>query len=244
MKKVEKKILAAVICTMMLVISSILAGCSININMDDGDKKTVTAAPTKAVTPTVSATPTPKKEQQTGSVQGPQQNKPEQNDQQTGDDGTNDDETNQDSQDPDNDGDGVDIVTEEPSEVTLFDNDGGEIVLTRADDGEFYDEEGVLYPSVDELRSGDHPVTNENGETYYWIPPQDASSMVLWNADGDSVIVQKNRATGIWYDESGISYGDVWSSFDNGEYIIDENGVSYYWQPFEQVEPDIPDEEE
>ena len=49
--------------------------------------------------------------------------------------------------------------------------DGKEVYVEQSEDGNWYDENGVCYGSREEIddagENGD-PVTNENGETYYW----------------------------------------------------------------------------
>ena len=53
----------------------------------------------------------------------------------------------------------------------LYGEDGKEVYVEQSEDGNWYDENGVCYGSREEIddagENGD-PVTNENGETYYW----------------------------------------------------------------------------
>lgn len=53
----------------------------------------------------------------------------------------------------------------------LYGEDGREVYVEQSEDGNWYDENGVCYGSREEIdnagENGD-PVTNENGETYYW----------------------------------------------------------------------------
>lgn len=53
----------------------------------------------------------------------------------------------------------------------LYGEDGKEVYVVQSEDGNWYDENGVCYGSREEIddagENGD-PVTNENGETYYW----------------------------------------------------------------------------
>lgn len=53
----------------------------------------------------------------------------------------------------------------------LYGEDGKEVYVEQSEDGNWYDENGVCYGSREEIdnagESGD-PVTNENGENYYW----------------------------------------------------------------------------
>lgn len=53
----------------------------------------------------------------------------------------------------------------------LYGEDGKEVYVEQSEDGNWYDENGVCYGSREEIDdagiNGD-PVTNENGETYYW----------------------------------------------------------------------------
>lgn len=53
----------------------------------------------------------------------------------------------------------------------LYDKDGNAVHIQQAEDGNYYDENGVNYGSwedVDDAGINGDPVTNENGETYYW----------------------------------------------------------------------------
>lgn len=53
----------------------------------------------------------------------------------------------------------------------LYGEDGKEVYVEQSEDGNWYDENGVCYGSREEIdnagENGD-PVTNENGENYYW----------------------------------------------------------------------------
>ena len=53
----------------------------------------------------------------------------------------------------------------------LYGEEGKEVYVEQSEDGNWYDENGVCYGSREEIddagENGD-PVTNENGETYYW----------------------------------------------------------------------------
>lgn len=53
----------------------------------------------------------------------------------------------------------------------LYGEDGKEVYVEQSEDGNWYDENGVCYGSREEIddagENGD-PITNENGETYYW----------------------------------------------------------------------------
>ena len=53
----------------------------------------------------------------------------------------------------------------------LYGEDGKEVYVEQSEDGNWHDENGVCYGSREEIddagENGD-PVTNENGETYYW----------------------------------------------------------------------------
>lgn len=82
----------------------------------------------------------------------------------------------QEAQNPDNDS----SLTEEQENIMsqtgfngcyLYGEDGSEVYVEQSQDGNWYDENGVCYGSREEIddagENGD-PITNENGETYYW----------------------------------------------------------------------------
>lgn len=53
----------------------------------------------------------------------------------------------------------------------LYDEDGNAVHIRQSVDGNYYDENGVNYgycEDVDDAGINGDPVTNENGETYYW----------------------------------------------------------------------------
>ena len=53
----------------------------------------------------------------------------------------------------------------------LYDKDGNAVHIQQAEDGNYYDENGVNYgywEDIDDAGINGDPITNENGETYYW----------------------------------------------------------------------------
>lgn len=247
MKNVKRKIITIVMCAMVLFVSSMLAGCSININTDTD--KTSSAAAKKTPSPTVKpsqtqkpAQPTQKPTQQTGNNGKTQGNNTGTNENTTG--------KNQDSAGKDTSGeydsedktgsedDTVQFESQLGDEAILHSPDGEDVTVTRSDDGEFYDENGVWYPDLDKLSIFGDLVTNENGESFYWgpswkegdpvIPDQRAAQAMMYKADGSSVLI-KLSDDGNWYDENGVSFGDVDDALTAGDPVTNENGETYYW---------------
>ena len=82
------------------------------------------------------------------------------------------------------------------------------------------------------------------------IPEQGWDSIVLYDRNLDGVTVNRG-SDGNWYDDNGISYGNIDEIEDESLPIYDENGKDYYWNasyaekaalaeqdfPIEQMEP-------
>ncbi|MDO4338305.1 MAG: hypothetical protein Q4C91_09490 [Eubacteriales bacterium] len=61
------------------------------------------------------------------------------------------------------------------------------------------------------------------------IPPQGFNSIILYDINMNSVHVTCGTdGTGNWYDENGVSYGDL-DNVDETAPIYNENGEAYYW---------------
>lgn len=130
-------------------------------------------------------------------------------------------------------------------QAVMYGSDGSSVLIKQASDGNWYDEAGVYYGTGDNIGdamiSGDS-VTNSNGETFYWtlpevegedpeIPPQGAFQAMMYNADGESVVIRPGD-DGNWYDESGVYYGSsdtVNDALSSGASITNANGETYYW---------------
>lgn len=140
---------------------------------------------------------------------------------------------------------GDDIPFQGASGAILYDSDGNGVHVEQATDGYWYDENGVCFgywKDIDDASITGEPITNENGEVYYWttpnegdsgsdIPHQGANGAMMYDSDGNRVYVEQ-KADGYWYDENGVCFGH-WKDIDNtsitGEPIINENGETYYW---------------
>lgn len=128
------------------------------------------------------------------------------------------------------------------TQCMMYDIDGGEVLITQAEDGYWYDENGLCYGYWTEiLEAGEAgvPVSDENGKLYYWtaeghtgeeIPLQGAFSAILYDKNGNSVRIHLNDNA--WYDEENVCYGtseEVDDAGITGSPVTNENGETYYW---------------
>ncbi|MDQ9822828.1 hypothetical protein RFZ44_05565, partial [Acinetobacter sp. 163] len=70
------------------------------------------------------------------------------------------------------------------------------------------------WKDIDDASITGEPITNENGEVYYWttpnegdsgsdIPYQGANGAMMYDSNGNRVYVEQ-KADGYWYDENGV----------------------------------------
>ena len=70
---------------------------------------------------------------------------------------------------------------------------------------------------------------NENQNQSPSMPEQGWNSIVLYDVNMNSVYVTRGKdGSGNWYDETGISYGNLDEADENSP-IYNENGKAYYW---------------
>lgn len=232
MKSMKKKFVSIGLCAVVFLAVSMMTGCSLDRKAKDTSAQVESFQTKKEITPTSQPAPTQQVEQKTNEANQSNNTQSTDSDVQTG---------GQDSAGA-AEGDGSD-GDETPSQgffsVRLYSPYGGFVDLERAEDGEFYDTSGTLYPGVDDASVNLDPVTNEEGSTFYWresdveeleeLPFQGESQAMVYDIDTRDGFVIKRGEDGIWRDADGVSFGDAEDALLAGEPVTNENGETYYW---------------
>lgn len=234
MRRMKKNLVPLVICIMALLVSGVLTGCSLDRKANDASARTENTQVKKEAPAAGQPTPTLASKQEAAT---PQQES-------NGEDKNQDISRDVQSEEEDTDGeddsnDSSEIPPQGFLTARLYSAYGGFVDIERAEDGEFYDSSGVLYPGVDEANTNLDPVTNEEGSTFYWresdvealteLPFQGESQAMVYDIDTGEGFVIKRGEDNIWRDGSGVSFGDVEDALIAGEPVTNENGETYYW---------------
>lgn len=234
MKNVKKKLGVLGVCFAVVLAVSMLGGCSLDRKANDAAGGSGSVQTKKEVTPTGQPTVTKAAEQDVNGKSDAGQSDGVQVDgsdvQNGGENSAGADEGN---------GDGSEIPKQGFFNATLYGQHGVTVELERADDGEFYDSTGALYPGVDDASINLDPVTNEAGVTFYWresdvveseeLPFQGERQAMVYDIDtGDGFVIERGE-DGIWRDADGVSFGDAEDALLSGEPVTNENGETYYW---------------
>lgn len=84
-------------------------------------------------------------------------------------------------------------------------------------------------PKTNTAHDGQDDNNNEDQNQSPSMPQQGWDSIVLYDVNMNSVYVTRGKdGSGNWYDENGISYGNLDEADENSP-IYNENGKAYYW---------------
>lgn len=124
-------------------------------------------------------------------------------------------------------------------ECVLYDGSGNALFIQQAEDGYWYDGNGVNYGFWTDIRmafDAGVPVSNGNGELFYWtagehgeeeIPIQGEVSAMLYDENGNSM--QIHMYDGCWYGDDGRYYGATGEIELGGAPVTDASGKVWYW---------------